>query len=75
MTEPNGTEPTAVLRSAYLPYAFRVEEVDLRFELDPKATRVCSRLVLKRDPAQPDGKLVLDGEGPVSYTHLRAHET
>ncbi len=62
MTEPTGTEPTAVLRSAYLPYAFGVEEVDLRFELDPKATLVRSRLVLKRDPAQPDAKLVLDGE-------------
>jgi aminopeptidase N len=56
------TEPTAVLRSAYLPYAFRVEEVDLRFELDSKATLVRSRLVLKRDPAQPDAPLVLDGE-------------
>jgi aminopeptidase N len=56
------TEPTAVLRSAYLPYAFQVEEVDLRFELDSKATLVRSRLVLKRDPAQPDGPLVLDGE-------------
>ena len=56
------TEPAAVLRREYRPYAFRVEEVDLRFELDPKATLVRSRLVLKRDPAQPRAPLVLDGE-------------
>ncbi len=56
------TGPAAVLRRAYRPYAFRVEAVDLRFELDPKATRVLSRLVLRRDPAQGDAPLVLDGE-------------
>ena len=55
------SEPTAILRSAYQPPAFLVDTVDLRFELDPQATVVRSRLALRRNPAGA-GKLVLDGE-------------
>ena len=55
------SEPVAVLRTAYRPPAFLVDTVDLRFELDPTATVVRSRLALRRNPAGA-GKLVLDGE-------------
>jgi aminopeptidase N len=56
------TEPQAVLRDAYRPPAFLVDTVDLRFELDATATRVRSRLVLRRNPAGEGGGLHLDGE-------------
>ena len=55
------SEPAAILRTAYRPPAFLVDTVDLRFELDTKATIVRSRLALRRNPAGT-GKLVLDGE-------------
>jgi aminopeptidase N len=58
------TEPRATLRHDYRPPSFLVETVDLRFELDPKATVVRSRLVLRRNPADGDAAapLELDGE-------------
>jgi aminopeptidase N len=58
------TDPTAILRSAYRPPAFLVDTVDLRFELDPKATLVRSRLAVRRNPAHGEAAapLLLDGE-------------
>lgn len=61
MSEPSPVPPAAILRTAYRPPAFLVDTVDLRFELDAKATIVRSRLALRRNPAG-EGKLVLDGE-------------
>ena len=48
----------------YQPPAYLVEDITLRFELDPAATRVTSRLTVKRNPAAqaPDQPLQLDGQ-------------
>ena len=61
------TEPTSVLRTAYRPPAFLVDTVDLRFELDPKATLVRARMAVRRNPAHGDAAapLMLDGEALV----------
>jgi aminopeptidase N len=59
----NATAPKPVLLADYEPPAFLVEAVALRFELDERATRVVSRLSLRRNPAGPaDAALRLDGE-------------
>ncbi|MCW3477736.1 aminopeptidase N [Limobrevibacterium gyesilva] len=54
----------AIHRTDYLPPAFLVETVDLRFDLDPAATVVRSRLAVRRNPAHgdPTAPLHLDGE-------------
>ncbi len=51
-------------RLDYRPPAFLVDTVDLRFELDPDATLVRSRLALRRNPAHGDdgAPLHLNGE-------------
>jgi aminopeptidase N len=55
------TQP--VLLSAYQPPAFLISSVDLAFDLDPKATKVVSRLALHRNPkAGPNEALRLNGE-------------
>ena len=56
--------PAETHRLAYRPPAFLVDTVDLRFELDPNATLVRSRLALRRNPAHADpaAPLRLDGE-------------
>ncbi|HEY1933766.1 MAG TPA: aminopeptidase N [Acetobacteraceae bacterium] len=47
----------------YRPPDFVVDSVDLAFDLDEAATRVTSRLALRRNPAAaPDAPLRLDGE-------------
>jgi aminopeptidase N len=54
--------PQAILLKEYTPPAFLVDTVDLRFELDPEATVVTSRLAVRRNPARADAAaLVLDG--------------
>ncbi len=55
---------TAIRRTDYRPPAFLVDTVALRFELDPAATIVTSRLSLRRNPACADATapLRLDGE-------------
>ena len=53
------TEP--VLLSAYRPPAFLIDTVDLSFSLEPTATRVLSRLTLRRNP-RSDGPLRFNGE-------------
>ena len=52
--------PKPVRLEDYRPPAFRVETVDLRFDLQPSATRVSARLQLVRQ-GEPDAALVLDG--------------
>ena len=56
--------PTETRRLDYRPPEFLVDTVDLRFELDPDATMVRSRLALRRNPARndPAAPLRLDGE-------------
>ncbi len=52
-----------VLLSAYQPPAFLISSVDLAFDLDPAATKVVSRLALRRNPkAGPHESLRLNGE-------------
>jgi aminopeptidase N len=60
MTNP----PRALRRSDYRPPAFLIENVELRFDLDPAATAVRSRLAVRRNPAHadPTAPLRLDGE-------------
>ena len=56
--------PRETRLSDYRPPAFLVDRVDLTFDLDPAATRVRSRLALRRNSAAPaDGPLRLDGNG------------
>jgi len=55
--------PRVVRLADYAPPAFLIDTVDLTFELDEAATRVVSRLSVRRNPAAaPDAGLHLDGE-------------
>ena len=55
------TQP--VLLSAYRPPAFLIDTVDLAFDLDPAATKVTSKLTLRRNPkADAREPLFLNGE-------------
>ena len=53
--------PVSVQLSDYTPYPFAVEQVDLRFDLDPDATRVRCEMRIRRTGAAGE-PLVLDGE-------------
>ncbi|MGQ0456680.1 MAG: aminopeptidase N [Hyphomicrobium sp.] len=55
---------TAVLLSDYRPPEFLIDKVDLAISLDPKRTRVKSKLAIRRNPQARTlaGPLVLDGE-------------
>ena len=56
-------QPQPVRLADYRPPAFLIDRVDLRFELDEHATRVASRLAIRRNPAAPaDSPLRLDGD-------------
>ncbi|MDX1594396.1 MAG: aminopeptidase N, partial [Gammaproteobacteria bacterium] len=57
--------PDSIRLADYRPSAFTVEEVELRFELAPDATRVASRMAVRR---QAEGELTLHG----SELELRA---
>ncbi len=60
---PNDMGPTEVRLADYARPAFLIDQVDLTFNLDENATRVLSRLSIRRDPATPaDAPLHLDGE-------------
>jgi aminopeptidase N len=62
--------PRQVRLADYTPPAFLVDTVDLTFELDEAATKVTTRITLRRNPASTDrtAPLRLDGE---SVTLLR----
>ncbi len=55
------TTPTEVFRRDYRPYPFALDHVELTFTLDPRETRVRSRLEVRRIGAV-NAPLVLDGE-------------
>jgi aminopeptidase N len=64
--------PEPVRLADYAPPAFLVDEVDLDFRLDPRATRVRARLQLRRNPKGPEqgsAPLFLNGERlkPLSF--------
>jgi aminopeptidase N len=55
--------PREIRLADYAPPAFLIDTVDLSFELDEAATKVISRLALRRNPAAPpEAALHLDGE-------------
>ena len=63
MTEEN--RPRTVRLEDYAPPPYRTETVELDFHLDPHATRVISRLTLRRaEDASPGTPLCLLGDGP-----------
>src|SRR6476646_11741675 len=61
---PPGTTPRETRLADYRPPAFMVENVELSFDLDPAATRVRSRMTVRRNAASmdPSAPLSLDGE-------------
>jgi aminopeptidase N len=64
-TLPDIAPPSPVRLADYRPPEFRIDSVDLVFELDAGATLVKSRLRLARNPAAEDraAPLFLDGDG------------
>ncbi len=52
----------AIYRKNYIAPAYRVQTVELGFDLDPVATRVASRLTLQRDAGAASDELVLYGD-------------
>ena len=62
MNTQNETSAPVIRLADYRPPAWRVEAVELEFELGIHVTEVVSRLHLRRDPAQQE-PLRLDGEG------------
>jgi aminopeptidase N len=57
-------DPRTIFLSDYQPYSHLIDQVYLTFKLDPKATRVKARLVMRPNPAVRAGQgLRLDGEG------------
>ncbi|HEX3138358.1 MAG TPA: aminopeptidase N, partial [Casimicrobiaceae bacterium] len=60
---PRDAAPPVVQRLAYRPPSHLVDDIELRFELDPAATRVAARFAYRRNPAaDPGAALVLGGE-------------
>ena len=57
-----GETPRALLRTDYRPPDYWVETIDLRFDLDPEATVVRSRLVVRRNAQGAGAPLKLDGD-------------
>ncbi|SFU07062.1 aminopeptidase N [Sedimentitalea nanhaiensis] len=54
--------PTTIYLKDYAPFGFHVESVHLTFELDPRATRVHSRIAFRPDPDVADRRFFLHGE-------------
>jgi aminopeptidase N len=54
--------PKKIRLADYAPPAWLVDEVLLTFRLDPKATRVTSRIAFRPNPASADRSFRLDGE-------------
>ncbi len=63
-SQPPQTSPRETRLADYRPPAFLVETVELAFDLDEAATRVRSRLTVRRNPdsADADAPLTMDGE-------------
>ena len=62
--DPTASSPRTIYLKDYEPPAYLVDEVRLRFELDPASTRVSSRLRIRRNPdcTRPGQPLVLNGQ-------------
>jgi len=62
--QPPKSEPTAIRLADYTPPPYRIESVDMVFDLDPKATRVRATLKIAADHNRTNGvqPLHLDGE-------------
>ncbi len=54
--------PQTIYLSDYSPFGFLIDHVELTFELDPKATRVRSRIAFRPNPAATDRTFFLHGE-------------
>jgi aminopeptidase N len=52
----------AILRSEYTAPAYRIDTVDLSFDLDPAKTRVLNKMTVRRNGDVPPQALRLDGE-------------
>ncbi|MDJ1009169.1 MAG: aminopeptidase N [Paracoccaceae bacterium] len=59
----NESVPTPIRLADYTPFPFLIDGVELTFRLDPKATRVCSRIRFRPNPDAPPGPFFLNGEG------------
>ncbi|NRB00615.1 MAG: aminopeptidase N [Rhodobacteraceae bacterium] len=57
------SEPQPIFLAEYQPPAYLVQDVHLTFQLDPKHTRVTSRIAFTPNPDGPGGPLSLDGIG------------
>ena len=55
--------PRAIKLKDYEPPPYLIDDVDLRFDLREKGTRVTARLAIRRNPNGAGGPLRLDGEG------------
>ena len=60
-TDTSATPPT-ILRKDYTVPAFLVDTVDMGFDLDPAATRIATRIAMRRNPASSSKEIVLFGE-------------
>ena len=56
------TAPETIYLSDYTPFGFIVDSVALTFDLDPRATRVTSRIAFRRNRDAKDHKFFLHGE-------------
>ncbi len=54
--------PTTIYLNDYAPFGFYVDSVHLTFELDPRATRVHSRIAFRPDPKVAERRFFLHGE-------------
>src|SRR4051812_32682497 len=63
-----------IYRKNYTPPSFWVETVEMGFDLDPKATRVATRLTIKRNSDSKDKMLTLFGEA-LQLIQLRMNGT
>src|SRR3954464_8057871 len=52
-----------IYRSDYTPPAYRVDTVEIGFDLDPAETRVAARIKMTRNKASRSKSIVLYGEG------------
>jgi aminopeptidase N len=58
----NDSAPTVIHRADYTEPAYRIDTVELTFDLDPAKTRVLNKMTLRRNPDVPAQPLKLDGE-------------
>ncbi|HEX7646487.1 MAG TPA: aminopeptidase N [Noviherbaspirillum sp.] len=54
--------PQTIYRKDYTPPSFWVDTVEMGFDLDPQATRVATRLKMRRNPESRSKSIVLCGE-------------